>query len=95
MQHPACTSINCTACSLRSNNNVGHLLQGFNMAVQDAGMQLPATPSKLDTLLQQRIDGQLKVINKSSCIINHHHERYGCLEGLIKRSQSDMHVAHS
>lgn len=36
---------------------------GFNMAVQDAGMQLPATPSKLDALLQQRINGQLKFLD--------------------------------
>ena len=39
-----------------------HNVQGFNMAVQDADMQLPASPRELDTLLQQRIVGQLKVI---------------------------------
>ena len=38
-----------------------HNAQGFNMAVQDADMQLPASPRELDTLLQQRIVGRLKV----------------------------------
>ncbi len=35
--------------------------QGFNMAVRHASMQLPDSAIKLDQLIQQRINGSLKV----------------------------------
>lgn len=35
--------------------------QGFNMAVRNASMQLPESAVKLDQLIQQRINGTLKV----------------------------------
>ncbi len=35
--------------------------QGFNMAVRNASMQLPDSALKLDQLIQQRINGSLKV----------------------------------
>ena len=35
--------------------------QGFNMAACNASMQLPDSATKLDQLIQQRINGNLKV----------------------------------
>ena len=35
--------------------------QGFNMAVRNASMQLPDSAVKLDQLIQQRVNGTLKV----------------------------------
>lgn len=44
--------------------------QGFNMAVRNASMQLPDSALMLDQLIQQRIDGSLKVISLKplSCV---------------------------
>ena len=36
-------------------------LQGFNLAVQHASMQLPKSAEELDVLIEQRLDGSLKV----------------------------------
>ena len=49
-----------TACTQKPEDIVC-CLQGFNMAVRNVSMQLPDSALKLDQLIQQRINGSLKV----------------------------------
>ena len=90
-----------TACTQKPEDIVC-CLQGFNMAVRNVSMQLPDSAVKLDQLIQQRINGSLKVsaLKLLSCTVQPLHcqmdaECHVRMQHVLPLSAQSMLVWHT